>query len=70
VVITSLAAFVRHNYTNYEAILEAHKLPEGANEDNAIRWMLEHERLRRKVKHQARQLAERMLTEAYGAEWE
>ncbi len=68
-VITSKLAFVRHNYTNYEAILEAHERPEDWTYDTAMRWGSEHEELRRDVKHKANLLAERLLTDAYGEEW-
>ena len=69
-VITDLVAFVRHNYTNYEAILEAHEPPEGADQDGAMRWVIEHKELRRNVKHKATLLAERLLRNAYGEEWQ
>lgn len=69
-VMTSKVAFVRHNCTNYEAILGAHQARKGASEDDAAPWAIEHANLRRDVKRRATQPAERMPTEAYGDRWQ
>ena len=68
--LASIAAFVRHEYTNYEDVLAAlPECPPDASRDEMMQWAIEYDRQYREIKRQAMELVEQMLDAAYGDEW-
>ena len=67
---SSLVAFVRHQFTNYEDILATLEIDRTASETEILRQHFANEKVYLEIKREATQLAERMLTESYGVEGE
>lgn len=62
-------SYVRHKYTNYEQLLEqinAVPLPKRMTRNDKMDLLITYEKIHKRLKDMATQLASQMLTEAYG----
>lgn len=67
--LSSLVSFVRHNFTNYERVLESSLPPrpdwKESTREEKMQWSMECDQIRREVKNKAQKLARQMLKKAY-----